>query len=67
MDHQLVDNFVQGRKNILRGTTEWDDREDSRVRAAALDHDSSCCCKSYGSIADSNSTRGKSSLMRTYK
>ena len=41
----------------LRGTPEWDDREDKRMAAGNV-------LRSYGKIDTSNFTNGKSSLKR---
>ena len=41
----------------LRGTKEWDDREEKRVKAG-------CTLRSFGKIDTSNLTNGKSSLER---
>ena len=44
---------VEGRRLLMRGTPEWDEREMAR-------RDAGCKCLSFGTITDSNATNGVS-------
>ena len=49
--------FLTDRKYLIRGTPEWDDREESRVKAGLT-------LTSYGSVQESLRTNGKSAKHR---
>lgn len=49
---------VTNGKLIIRGTKEWDDREDARKKAG-------CGCMSYGDLSESIATRGHTSIARS--
>ena len=52
-----VPSSVQEGRLIIRGTKEWDDREDARRQAGNT-------CLSYGGIMESIFSNGKTSLER---
>ena len=56
-DKDLCNSFLVKGFITLRGTEAWDDREQARK-----DHGN--ICMSFGSIQDSESTRGKTSKVR---
>ena len=52
-DAGIASSVMRGRRLILRGTNEWDDREKTRRGVG-------CTCMSFGSLRDSIITKGKS-------
>jgi len=56
-DEVLAKSFLNGKRYLIRGTKEWDDREDARRKHGNI-------CISFGTISQSVATNGRSSLIR---
>jgi hypothetical protein len=54
-DIDIASSVINGRKLIIRGTPEWDRRELIRQEAG-------CICMSFGTISNSNISRGATAL-----